>query len=210
MLRIECNNLGKYYGKTEVFRKLLFHFDGSACIGIGGANGSGKSTLLKCLSGLLRPSEGRVTWQQNGSALEMRSVRFYIGYAAPYIQLYKELSVLENLLFVAQLRGHSEAPHMTHLLEFFDLSRLSGQEFGSLSSGQQQRVRLAGALVADPPILMLDEPGTNLDATGLALVAQLVDRQRAKGGMTFLASNREEELALCDELIMLNVASVQT
>jgi ABC-type multidrug transport system ATPase subunit len=209
MFYLEYNNLGKFYGKTEVFRNLNFRAEGPACIGIGGANGSGKSTLLKCLSGLLRPTEGRITWQQNGSKLDIRSVRLHTGYAAPYIQLYKELSVLENLSFVARLRGHSEAPHVTQLLELCELDGKSGQEFGSLSSGQQQRVRLAAALVSDPPILMLDEPGTNLDTAGYSLVSRLVDLQRTKGGMTFLASNREEELALCDESIMLSPASVK-
>ncbi|MEX0681165.1 MAG: ATP-binding cassette domain-containing protein [Balneolales bacterium] len=234
-----------------------FRFEGAVCIGIRGVNGSGKSTLLKCLSGLLRPSDGTVTWQWNKENLDIRMIRYQIGFAAPYIQLYSELTVTENLSLIKQMRPKrtltysnisvvstiensandssrlqhespsdhpnkteskpgtntgsqsnfqymTQLPVMSSLLENFGLSGLAEHEFGTLSSGQQQRVKLAGALVTRPPILMLDEPGTNLDAAGLTLVSEIVTQHRSGGGMVFLASNRDEDLVLCDEIMQLS------
>lgn len=225
MIRIECNDVAKFYGKTEVFRKLHFDFEGALCIGIQGPNGSGKSTLLKCLSGMLRPSEGDITWKINGKNIDRRMIRYRIGFAAPYLHLYNELSVSENLIFLWKLRTTkhfkdagqpsirkdrlqlpSPVTGVPGLMDVIGLSGLSERTFGTLSSGQQQRVKLAGALISAPPILMLDEPGTNLDEDGIALVADLINRQKETGGMIFLASNRKEELALCNETITLSPA----
>lgn len=219
MFSLQCSNLAKFYGKNEVFRGLNFRLDRASCVGIQGPNGSGKSTLMKCLSGLLRPSEGEITWKINGKPVDNRQLRFHAGYAAPYITLYNELSVTENLSFLRRLRsGHAPGlaafrtdhnepfcPDLNGILELASLSDLAGRDFGTLSSGQQQRVRLASALVADPPILMLDEPGTNLDSDGIALVSALVSRHRQRGGLVFISSNREEELVLADDRIVLPV-----
>ena len=218
MFYLECTHLAKFYGKTEVFRGLNFQLGDARCIGIQGPNGSGKSTLMKCLSGLLRPSEGSIRWEIGGNSVRNQDLRFFAGFAAPYIHLYNELNVRENLSFLRQLRPGSGRslpadiarclspdgpPPLEEVLAMAAITDLAGREFGTLSSGQQQRVRLAGALIADPPILMLDEPGTNLDADGTSLVAEIVTRHRQRGGLTFLSSNREEELALTGTRILL-------
>ncbi len=259
MLQIECSDVAKFYGKTEVFRNLNFRFEGARCIGIQGPNGSGKSTLLKCLSGLLRPSKGCITWRENGEKVDQRMIRFRMGFAAPYLNLYNELTVTENLSFLRRIRSsdlagsralksedsvsvnraaansgtsdsasdhffqsdpipeippaeqsqnhsgkfQSEVPDLSDLITMCGLTGLHNQSLGTLSSGQQQRVRLAGALAFAPPILMLDEPGSNLDDEGHALVADLVTRQKKAGGMIFLASNRKEELEICDDMVTL-------
>ncbi len=211
MFFLECTNLAKFFGKTKVFRGLNFRFEGALCVGIQGANGSGKSTLMKCLSGLLRPSEGEIQWLCHGEPISTQSIRHFLGFAAPYIHLYHELSVSENLSFIKRLRPFmaqaslpTKPPTLQEILEMTSLSGIENRDFGLLSSGQQQRVRLASALIADPPILMLDEPGTNLDAEGIALVAELVARQIKRGGMVFLSSNREDELALSSTRIVLS------
>ena len=211
MFFLECSNLAKFFGKTEVFRGLNFRLEEALCVGIQGPNGSGKSTLMKCLCGLLRPSEGDITWKIEGEHISNHQLRYYAGYAAPYIHLYNELTVAENLSFIRQLRSGDKRslasdgpPAISEILKTTGLTRLSDREFGALSSGQQQRVRLACALISDPPVLMLDEPGTNLDADGMALVGDIVARQRKRGGLVLLSSNREEELAWSDTRIVLS------
>ncbi len=211
MFFLECSNLAKFFGKTEVFRGLNFRLEEALCVGIQGPNGSGKSTLMKCLCGLLRPSEGEIIWKIAGDQIRNPQLRYYTGFAAPYVQLYNELSVMENLLFLRRLRpgdfrclSPDGPPSLSDILETTALSGIADREFGTLSSGQQQRVKLAGALVGDPLILMLDEPGTNLDAKGTALVEDIIARQRKQGGLVFLSSNREEELALSDIRIVLS------
>ena len=219
MFFLECTHLAKFYGKTEVFRDLNFRLADERCIGVQGPNGSGKSTLLKCLSGLLRPSEGTISWEVGGRPVRIQEVRYYAGFAAPYIQYYNELTVMENLTFIRQLRAgtgktlssHAGAPRTANgperaegILGLVGIPDLAGRDYGTLSSGQQQRVRLAGALVPDPVILMLDEPGTNLDADGLSLIKDLVARHQERGGLVLLSSNREEELALTETRIVLS------
>ena len=216
MFYLECTHLAKFYGKTEVFRGLNFRLGKARCVGIQGPNGSGKSTLMKCLSGLLRPSEGTIRWEIDDRTVRNQDLRYFAGFAAPYLQFYNELTVTENLSFIRELRPAATGRHLSgipaslaEILELTGLSDLAGREFGALSSGQQQRVRLAGALVPDPRILMLDEPGTNLDAEGVSLVAGLVARQQQRGGLTFLSSNREEELSLTETRIVLSVDKSQ-
>jgi len=214
MFRIECHDVGKFYGKTEVFRRVNFRFEGASVIGIQGPNGSGKTTLLKCLAGLLRPSEGTVVWHENGEPIEQRVIRYKIGFTGPYIQMYHELTVLENLTFIRSLRDNIDFPPFASglpgLMASLEINPLAKRSFGTLSSGQQQRVKLAGALVSSPPILMLDEPGTNLDSDGTVLVQKIVEHQRSSGGMVVLASNRQDELAHCDAYITLSDANPAT
>ncbi|MDG5767981.1 ABC transporter ATP-binding protein [Balneolales bacterium ANBcel1] len=214
MITAECHELGKRFGKTIVFRGVNLRFEGPAVIGIQGANGSGKSTLLKCLSGLLRPSEGRVTWHIRGKQVKLQQIRYQIGFTAPHIQMYHDLTVSENLSFLQRVRPALPEPEIPHFADSPDrlaavtgIGHLADQPYGTLSSGQQQRVRLAGALVSAPPVLMLDEPGTNLDRDGIALVNDIIIHQKNAGGMVFLASNRQEELDLCERIVDLQSLS---
>lgn len=211
MMYMKCHNLAKYYGKTEVFRGLNFQISDHAVVGIKGPNGSGKSTLLKCLAGLLRPSQGKVTWLFDEKKIEQRLIRYQIGFTAPYIQLYQDLTVHENLIFLSQVRPAyiesftlSSKNNPEYLKTLFEIDTIASRTFGTLSSGQQQRVKLAAALTHSPPVLMLDEPGSNLDQDGFSLVKKMIARQQQLGGMVFLASNRQEELAFCTNVIELN------
>ncbi|MDI6401465.1 ATP-binding cassette domain-containing protein [Balneolaceae bacterium ANBcel3] len=241
MFSVISDNLIKRYGKKEVFRDINFSYNGAYCIGIQGPNGSGKSTLLKCLSGLIRPSHGNLLWSFNEHNIDLSMIRYYIGFSGPYIHLYQELSVYENLAFIKSLRSdiapdkqnitrkEKEQHNLTNkskelnysepsesrfsplfrsldtLTSFMEINHLLESPYGVLSSGQQQRVKLAVALAASPPILMLDEPGTNLDTDGQECISKLIEFQKNAGGMIFLASNREEELALCDFRIKLSI-----
>ncbi len=201
MISLQVKNLTKKYNRHTIFRDLSFeHHHG--ILGIAGANGSGKSTLLKCLAYLLRPNDGHIIWKQDEQLMNQKKVKSCIGYSAPYLNLYTELSVLENLRFLIEAGGTSASENqLLQLLENVQISQLKNQLFGSLSTGQQQRAKLAAALVRDPKILMLDEPGSNLDDEGHALITQIVTRASETGKLVFLASNNPAEIALCDTVI---------
>lgn len=188
-----------------IFQGLSFeHHEG--ILGIAGANGSGKSTLMKCLSYLLLPSSGSIIWKENEQLMNQKDVKSNIGYTAPYINLYAELTVLENLRFLIEVSGaKANGQHLALLTEKVQISHLNNQPFGKLSTGQQQRAKLAAALVHDPKILMLDEPGSNLDEKGHELVSFIVKEASEAGKLVFLASNDPAEITLCDEV--LNVES---
>ncbi|HBX64817.1 MAG: hypothetical protein CL670_05490 [Balneola sp.] len=186
-----------------MFSDLSFsHSEG--ILGVSGANGSGKSTLLKCLSYLLRPNSGDIIWKKDEQIMNQKEVKAHIGYAAPYINLYAELSVFENLKFLVEAGGiPAKTGELINLLERVQVPHLKDQLFGSLSTGQQQRAKLAASLVRNPKILMLDEPGSNLDEKGHALVSTIVKEASASGALVFLASNDPNEISLCDSVIEL-------
>lgn len=200
MISLHVEQLSKYFGKNLVWQNISFDHE-RGVLGIEGPNGSGKSTLLKCLTGLLSPSSGIVSWQNCGQELQIEAVKHNIGYAAPYISLYRELSIIENLQFLSKLRKIEVKDSMLQqLLDRVELEHTSDKPYGNLSTGQQQRARLAAALFTNPPVLMLDEPGSNLDEQGRSLISDIVAKSRDENKLVVLASNNPDELALCDRI----------
>jgi ABC-type multidrug transport system ATPase subunit len=204
MISLQVSQLSKSYGRKGVWRDISFtHEEG--VLGIAGPNGSGKSTLMQCLAGLLRPSSGTVQWTSGKQSIGNERLKHKMGFAAPYISLYREFSVSENLRFLGKLRKMDLNPSdLQNLLQQVGLEYVAEQPFGTLSTGQQQRARLAAALFTDPEVLMLDEPGSNLDEEGRELVADIVTKARERGKLMILASNATHELELCDRTFHLN------
>lgn len=203
MVKLKVDNLSKTYTSERVLENLSFEFSGGI-VGIAGPNGSGKSTLMRCISGLTKPTSGSVQWNINGEKFSNKTVTHALGYAAPYVQLYDELTASENLKFISDLRSKQNCEFISDLIQTFDLSDFSDSLFGELSSGQQQRVKLAAAAIHQPKILCLDEPGTNLDEAGHSIVKNMADTCIINKGMVLLASNQARELNLCDYIVELD------
>jgi ABC-type multidrug transport system ATPase subunit len=202
MQKIEISNLSKRFGNKLLFRSINAVFT-SGVHGIAGPNGSGKSTLLKCIIGLQKPGSGRIDVSVDGKSLSPGERLIKVAFTGPYINLYSELTVLENLQFLSRLL---DKPTVTaeDMLDRLAISDIGDQLFGSLSSGQQQRVRIASALIKDSPILFLDEPGTNLDRDGNDMIASVLNDSRAANRLVLLATNQQTELDLCDEVLHIN------
>ncbi len=171
--------------------------------GIAGRNGSGKSTLMRCLSGLNRADVGSVEWFQDGLLLDREKLRENSGYAAPYNQLYGDLTCEENLVLL-RTREDQGLLNTNELMDLVDLSDKRDSFYKSLSSGQQQRMKILAAIQSDPAILFLDEPTTNLDARGRGIVDGLVEERREMGQITIIASNDQFDLDMCDEILDLD------
>lgn len=196
-MRIIAKELAFSFGKKEIFSGLSLTFE-PGVHGIVGTNGSGKSTLLRCLRGLLRPKSGSVSWMLDQNLIPKADWKLYSGFSAPYMNFYDELDVSSNLEFLAQLKLANFASGSCDLLiEEFGLWPLRKQRWSQLSSGQQQRVRLASALIGSPSIIFLDEPGSNLDDEGHSLVKRLVSQYRETCTL-ILATNESRERDLCD------------
>lgn len=201
MIKLKLAALGKHYNHRWIFKDLNFESE-STIIGISGANGSGKSTLLKILTGLVQPDLGKVEWiSPDSGPLDMRADT---GYAAPYIQLYGDLTCRENLTF---LQSSSEVK-----IDFAKLDALATEigilekldrPYKSLSSGQQQRIKILAAIQSNPAILFLDEPGSNLDEKGINFIRNVIEKRRANKAICIIASNLQHELDLCDQVIPL-------
>ena len=204
-MRLVAEKLSRSFGPRRVFGPLSFATEPGRVLGVAGANGSGKTTLVKTLAGLIRPSSGSV-WLEDGSArLAVREAHGRIGWCAPDLSLYGELTPAENLEFFARVAGRpidrSGAEERIHAVGL-DPKRLRTIRTRFLSTGQRQRVKLAYAVLSDPAVLFLDEPGSNLDEAGHRAVAGIVAAQRARGSVV-LATNDPAELALADERVTL-------
>lgn len=204
IIHLTVSFLFKKYGSVTALSDISFQAT-SDIVGISGHNGSGKSTLLKCLAGLLKPTHGDVTWRIGGTLYKKENLLRKLGFSAPYISLYEELTVTENLQFITETRNSTVHHPIEEVLARFECQPFRDTFFGSLSTGQQQRARLAAATLHDPPILLLDEPGSNLDQQGRDMVKKIAGQYRNKENrMLIIASNQKEELDLCNQIIDLN------
>jgi heme exporter protein A len=197
---LRVQGLDKRFGARTVLKGLSFEVAAGEVVGVSGPNGSGKSTLLQILCGLQRPTRGSVAYDDAGGAVPPAMARGALGFASPALQLYDDLSAAENLAFFARWRGvEADVPA---LLSRVGLDPRRSEPLRAYSSGMRQRVKLAWAVMHNPPALLLDEPGANLDAEGRALVAALVGERRERGWVV-LASNDPEELGLASRRISL-------
>lgn len=172
------------YGPCVLFDGLSAVINPGETLVVTGANGAGKSTLLKIIVGLVRPDAGTVRF---AGGAERNRLQF--GYLSPDVNMYGELSGLENINFFARLRGLPPGQG-TDLLAEVGLSARRGKDLaGTYSSGMRQRLKLAVSLLGAPPLLVWDEPTLTLDERGAAQVGQILDAHRARGGLAVVATN---------------------
>ena len=193
---IRLQNTGKRYRLEWIFRGIDYTFESPGRYAVLGPNGSGKSTLLKVLSGHLSPSKGRISFEINGKITEPDVVYRSVSYAAPYIELIEEFTLEEALKFHAGLKPM--LPDMTpaRLYEILALPRARSKEIRFFSSGMKQRVKLALAICCDTPVLLLDEPATNLDVQGVEWYKNLI-REFAEDRLVVIASNDPHDAEFC-------------
>ena len=205
-LRLELNDLAAGYGARRVLVGLTLTLRSGETLVVAGSNGSGKSTLLRLICGLQRPTAGTITYIAGDWRARPEEARDLVGWVAPDLQLYRELTALENLEFFAQVRGlRRTRAELEALLDQLGLAGRGDDLLAAYSSGMAQRLRYAYALLHRPPVLLLDEPTVTLDEHGAALVEQVVAAQR-KRGITIIATNDQRELRFGDYVLRLNIA----
>ena len=202
-LRLELNDLAAGYGARRVLAGLTLTLRGGETLVVAGANGSGKSTLLRLICGLQRPTAGAITYIAGDRRARPEEARDLVGWVAPDLQLYRELTALENLEFFARVRGlRRMRAELEVLLEQIGLGGRGDDLLAAYSSGMAQRLRYTYALLHRPPVLLLDEPTVTLDERGAALVEQVVAAQRERG-ITIIATNDPRELRFGDYVLRL-------
>ncbi len=207
-VRVEAQGLSHRYGQRRThIHELAFAFDGPGAVAVTGPNGSGKSTLLRIMAGLLRASSGTFMMQVGGVALKPGERRGALGLATPDLAFYEEFSATENLVFAAHAHGlASPATAAATALERVGLTPRAGDLVAAYSSGMKQRLRLAFAMLHEPAVLLLDEPGSHLDDAGRAVVRSVVEHQAARG-LVFIATNDPLERALAPREVSLDPAA---
>lgn len=205
-LRLELHDIAASYGARRVLQQITLTLHQGETLVVSGANGSGKSTLLRLLCGLQQPASGTIYYHYRGTCYTPRQAMHLIGWVAPDLALYRELTGRENLRFFAAVRGlqRSDA-QLDELLARVGLAGRGDDRVACYSSGMTHRLRYAYALLHHPPILLLDEPTVTLDAYGMTVVAGVVEAQRT-AGITVIATNDARELRFGDYVLTLDMA----
>lgn len=193
---IQLTNAGKRFRFDWIFKNLDFHFQSGSAYALQGPNGSGKSTLMKILSGHLSLSKGQIAFTENDRKIDVDAVYQKVSFAAPYIELIEEFTLEEALRFHSRLKPLLPEYSPERLYELLELPRTRLKEIRYFSSGMKQRVKLALAICSDTPVLLLDEPGTNLDSNAVRWFKALLERHSA-GRLVVIASNDPGDLETC-------------
>ena len=200
-MQITLNNVGKRFNREWIFRHCSYQFEPGKSYAITGSNGSGKSTLLQVISGSLTHNEGSIGIKNsNQEAIPAEQLYTNISIAAPYLELIEEMTAKEMLDFHAQFKPLIDAISIQEILQTVGLQTAVNKQIRYYSSGMKQRLKLAQAFFSNTPILLLDEPTTNLDADGIALYHHLVSNY-TRGKLVIVSSNDKQEYAFCEEVI---------
>jgi ABC-2 type transport system ATP-binding protein len=208
-LAIDVHGLTKRYGGRAVVNDVALQVGAGRICGFLGPNGSGKTTTIRMLCGLLRPDAGEGTCLGLDVVRESRQIKLQSGYMTQKFGLYEDLSIRENLDFVArlfQLRDRAEA--VDESLQRLGLVERQQQLAGTLSGGWKQRLALAACLIHRPKLLLLDEPTAGVDPKARREFWDQI-HSLAQAGMTVLVSTHYmDEAERCDELVYIAYGKV--
>jgi ABC-2 type transport system ATP-binding protein len=163
---ISADKLSRNFGQLTAVSELDLHVKKQTIYGFLGPNGSGKTTAIRLLTGLLKPTSGQVNVLGCQLPKEANKLRLKIGYMTQKFSLYDDLTVKENLQFIAKIYGltaNEQKARLSELLSLHQLTQQSSQLAGSMSGGQKQRLALAAAVIHKPELLFLDEPTSAVD-----------------------------------------------
>jgi ABC-type multidrug transport system ATPase subunit len=195
-MKISLSDLGKRYNREWIFRHINFEFESGNHCAITGANGSGKSTLLQIIAGAVHHTEGNIQFLAEDSIMSADQHYRKISLAAPYLELPWEMTLIEFLLFHFKLKPILKNLTIESIISIIDLEKSTNKQIRYFSSGMTQRVKLAQAIFTDTPIVLLDEPCTNLDDKGIALYHSLISNF-CENRLVIVSSNDQQEYKFC-------------
>ena len=200
---IVLEGLQKKFGKQHILQDVSHTFQTGSKTVILGSNGSGKSTLIKILSGSLEATEGSPVYTFEGSNVTAKSAGLHVGIAAPYVALNPMFSLKETLAFHEQFCPFPEGFKLTDWLYKAGLAAHEDKRLSTFSSGMLQRVRLLLAVANDRPLLLLDEPLSNLDAEGVQFYTELITSFALSKTVIVGSNYQKDEYSYCtDELLL--------
>ncbi len=203
MFGLEVKNVSKWFGVRKVFENINLDLKSGQSIAIAGPNGSGKTTLLRIIIGLTVPTRGEVIFSKDRKRLDFDGYRPSLSLVGPYLSLYGSLTARENLKFISKVNGTlSSDMNIDKLLDKVGLDGRGDDYVSEFSSGMQQRLKYAAALIKNPSILMLDEPTSNLDDEGKKGVFDIINQYRPDS-IVIIATNEKEEYSLADSVCQL-------
>ena len=187
---ISARDIHLWRGDREVLAGVALEASAGECVHVLGPNGSGKTTLLRVIAGLLTPEQGTVEWKGRSTHAQRDEWCASFSYLGHSDGLKPELTARENLAFDAGLRRRLRPGEIVTALIGVGLAEAHDQPAGFLSAGQRRRLAMARVMLAATPLWILDEPYTNLDHDGAALVSAVIGRHLDAGGAALIAAHQ--------------------
>lgn len=197
-MTIALSDTGKRFNREWIFRNLSYTFHAGHSYAVTGPNGSGKSTLLQAVAGALTTTSGKISYTLQGQAIDPEKAYQHLSIAAPYLELIEEMTALELLSFHEKFKALLPGIDKIGILQEVGLEKAAGKQIRFFSSGMKQRLKLAQAIFSDTQVLLLDEPCTNLDASGIKVYQELITRFSGKR-LVIVSSNDPQEYGMCKE-----------
>jgi ABC-2 type transport system ATP-binding protein len=205
---LELENISKSYGKIRALNGVSLTVPRGSVYGILGPNGSGKTTLLSIILDVLSADSGRYSWFGKPGSKEQRK---QIGSLLETPNFYHYLSAVNNLKITRSISGRGDEDDIGNVLRSVNLYERRNSRFSSYSLGMKQRLAIAGALLGNPGVLVLDEPTNGLDPVGIAEIRDLIRKLNAQGHTIILASHLLDEVEkVCTHVTILKTGNIVT
>jgi ABC-type multidrug transport system ATPase subunit len=199
-MQLLIDQLGKRFNREWIFKQFSAKLQAGKSYTFVGPNGSGKSTLLHVISGVMPSTEGKIIYRLGNQTIDEDKWYKQLVIAAPYLELIEEFSLLELLDFHTRFKPFKEGISKNELIERIELEGSKNKAIKYFSSGMKQRLKLAFAFYSDVPVVMLDEPTSNLDAKWSAWYREEV-QQLSPDQILLICSNVPAEYDFCDTII---------
>lgn len=204
---ITVRNVSKKYGKHKAVDNISFKIEKGEIIGLLGPNGAGKSTTMNMITGFIEPTSGEIEINGYNISKKPKKAKKYIGYMPEGVPLYKDMTVKEFVTYMAELKGVKKdkiKESVDKTLQYTWLQNVKKVLIRNLSKGYKQRVSMAGALVGDPEILILDEPTVGLDPKQIIEIRNLI-KKLGKDHTLIISSHILSEISqICEKVIIIN------
>ena len=208
---IQVENVTKRYGGFTAVNNISFEIDEGEVVGFLGPNGAGKSTTMNMITGFIEPSEGKIIVDGYDISKKPKKAKRQIGYMPEGVPLYSDLTVKEFVTYMAELKGcesKTKKEKVQKVLEETGLVDVQNKLTKNLSRGYKQRVSMAGALVGDPKVIILDEPTVGLDPKQVTEIRTLI-KKLGKNHTVILSSHILSEVSqICDKVIIINKGKI--
>ncbi len=198
-MEIILNEVGKRYNFNWIFNNLSLNISENQRIVFLGANGSGKSTLLQIISGAVLNSTGTIQWMHNGMEIQPEFVYQQVSIAAPYLELIEEFTLKELIRFHFSIKKSRNGLSVDQIIKMTGLHKAADRRISYFSSGMRQRVRLSLALLSDTPLVLLDEPLSNLDSNAALWYRDLIEEFGNDRTIIVSSNHQENEFSFCTQ-----------
>lgn len=208
---IKVKNVTKKYGNFIAVEDINFQIEEGEIIGLLGPNGAGKSTTMNMITGYIEPSEGEIIIGGHDILKNPNKAKAQIGYMPEGVPLYQDLTVKEFVSYMADLKKVSKTEKkekVQEALEKTNLVEVSNKLIKNISRGYKQRVSLAGALVTNPKILILDEPTVGLDPKQITEIRELIKSLEGKHTIILSSHILSEVSQICKKVIIINKGKI--